>query len=728
MGANFTPTFGAYSPLTPFRYWCQKVLPLVYDDSLSYYECLNKTVDYLNKTMEDVETLHEDTEAMLAAFNQLQTYVNTYFDELDLTAEVQTVLDRMAENGSLDELLRPLVGEQIGGVVAEQIDDAVAGQIYNTVAEQINEAIVDVLNGSTTVQDSVENWLNEHVATGDIVVDDSLSISGAAADASRVGGAIAQHFSVLEDYVVGDCVIYNGELYRFVFNHEAGAWTGTDATKIMLATEIAWIKNELQENGIIVPEYVNLTGWVTRAYINTNKSVGTVVDLTPVESNNYAYIITPVKTGELYKVSGSGGVNARLWAFVDADYKLVSKAQYTSGTHLENLIAPADGFLIVNTYTPSIDYYVAVLKYASQVVDDIKELENQKEDKGFYSLNDIFINNNSGFISIGNIDDTVDYTPVPSSSWYFGIFPVVEGDVFKITGSGGNASRLWCFVDTNDIILSKSAANLHADDLLLTAPEDGKLIINVSFQSFNVQRRAENGGTIYEQSIEKAKYNYKNDGLDILSAFSNVSCFGDSLTASVVYTRDNGDSTHQTRSAYKKYPWILGQKIGAEAESVARGGYTATDWWNEFSNRIVEKENQLIVIYLGTNGGLTDTVETDASGTDYTTYANTNTGNYCKIVAKSLSVGARVLLIKIHQGGGGDVFVTNDVIDKIAEKFTVATVDVPYLTDRKYHAFPDNSGTNTLHYNDLGYSAFADSLIKNVGYLPDNMAVRLIPV
>lgn len=43
-----------YHALRPFRFWCQKVLPLVYDDSLSYYELLCKVVDYLNKTREDL--------------------------------------------------------------------------------------------------------------------------------------------------------------------------------------------------------------------------------------------------------------------------------------------------------------------------------------------------------------------------------------------------------------------------------------------------------------------------------------------------------------------------------------------------------------------------------------------------------------------------------------------------------------------------------------------------
>lgn len=236
MGANFTPTFGAYSPLTPFRYWCQKVLPLVYDDSLSYYECLNKTVDYLNKTMEDVETLHGDTEAMLAAFNQLQTYVNTYFDELDLTEEVQTVLDRMAENGSLDELLRPLVGEQIGGVVAEQIDDAVAGQIYNTVASQINAVIAEQLPG--VAPGVIGDWLDEHVTPGSGVVDNTLSIAGAGADAKTVGEDFAKAFVTTEIYFPGQIVLYNGKLYKFTAIHNKGSWIGTDTEEIAVGTEL----------------------------------------------------------------------------------------------------------------------------------------------------------------------------------------------------------------------------------------------------------------------------------------------------------------------------------------------------------------------------------------------------------------------------------------------------------------------------------------------------------
>ena len=47
--ANFTPEMGNYKTLQPFRYWCQKVLPLVYDDSLSYYEMCCKMLSKINE-------------------------------------------------------------------------------------------------------------------------------------------------------------------------------------------------------------------------------------------------------------------------------------------------------------------------------------------------------------------------------------------------------------------------------------------------------------------------------------------------------------------------------------------------------------------------------------------------------------------------------------------------------------------------------------------------------
>ena len=112
--ADFTPQLGDYKTLQPFRYWCQKVLPLVYDDSLSYYELLGKVVDYLNKTMEDVEALHGNVTNLHTAYEQLQNYVNTYFSTLDVQKEIDNKLDELVKNGTLQNIFNVFINSYYG--------------------------------------------------------------------------------------------------------------------------------------------------------------------------------------------------------------------------------------------------------------------------------------------------------------------------------------------------------------------------------------------------------------------------------------------------------------------------------------------------------------------------------------------------------------------------------------------------------------------------------------
>ena len=46
--------------LSNFRFWCQKVLPLVYDDRLSYYEVLCKIVKYINDIIGNEKELSDE--------------------------------------------------------------------------------------------------------------------------------------------------------------------------------------------------------------------------------------------------------------------------------------------------------------------------------------------------------------------------------------------------------------------------------------------------------------------------------------------------------------------------------------------------------------------------------------------------------------------------------------------------------------------------------------------
>ena len=105
MGINYNPNLSGYSGVTAFRFWCQTVLPLVYDDSLSYYELLCKVVDYLNKTIADVATCENNISELATAFSNLQNYVNNYFEEADFSKIVSDELNKMGESGELERLL-----------------------------------------------------------------------------------------------------------------------------------------------------------------------------------------------------------------------------------------------------------------------------------------------------------------------------------------------------------------------------------------------------------------------------------------------------------------------------------------------------------------------------------------------------------------------------------------------------------------------------------------------
>ena len=92
-----------------FRFYCQKILPLVYDDSLSYIETLCKVSSKLNEVIDDYNelidyynTLPQLLEQITAKLSELDDFVDTInreFAELDarLTAKVDKKLAKVDE-------------------------------------------------------------------------------------------------------------------------------------------------------------------------------------------------------------------------------------------------------------------------------------------------------------------------------------------------------------------------------------------------------------------------------------------------------------------------------------------------------------------------------------------------------------------------------------------------------------------------------------------------------
>ena len=65
-------------PLHHFRFWCQKVLPLVYDDSFSYYEVLCKVVNYINNLIGTNNEIIKYVDELKAELKVVQDWIDNF--------------------------------------------------------------------------------------------------------------------------------------------------------------------------------------------------------------------------------------------------------------------------------------------------------------------------------------------------------------------------------------------------------------------------------------------------------------------------------------------------------------------------------------------------------------------------------------------------------------------------------------------------------------------------
>lgn len=121
--------------LSKFHFWCQKVLPLVYDDSLSYYEVLCKITTYLNNTIEAVNELSETVTQYDEQIADLNTKYTT------LSSSVASLTSTVTSNYT-----------ELSGLVTDLTD-----RVEN------NEASITSINATITLLKSADEALQEAI-------------------------------------------------------------------------------------------------------------------------------------------------------------------------------------------------------------------------------------------------------------------------------------------------------------------------------------------------------------------------------------------------------------------------------------------------------------------------------------------------------------------------------------------------------------------------------------
>lgn len=96
-----------YKTLKPFKAWCQAVLPLIYDDSLSYYELLCQVITALNEVIKELKHIDPLITELINNLEKLKKYVDDKLAGLDeqIDQEIEAYLDDMIQHGVFADIL-----------------------------------------------------------------------------------------------------------------------------------------------------------------------------------------------------------------------------------------------------------------------------------------------------------------------------------------------------------------------------------------------------------------------------------------------------------------------------------------------------------------------------------------------------------------------------------------------------------------------------------------------
>ena len=94
----------------PFVNYMQKVIPLAFNESLSYYEQLCLILNYIkNEITPSLNTLIDEYSDVVNSVQKLQNYINDYFNSEDfnnkITTAIDTKLNAMATSGELENII-----------------------------------------------------------------------------------------------------------------------------------------------------------------------------------------------------------------------------------------------------------------------------------------------------------------------------------------------------------------------------------------------------------------------------------------------------------------------------------------------------------------------------------------------------------------------------------------------------------------------------------------------
>ena len=127
------------APVPPFVRFVASAVPMVFDNSLSYYEALcalwkwiqDDVINVINNNATVTEHYIELDEETRQLFIELKSYVDNYFDNLDVQEEINNKLDAMVEAGTLQEIITTYIQSNVTWTFDTVADMKLATNLVN---------------------------------------------------------------------------------------------------------------------------------------------------------------------------------------------------------------------------------------------------------------------------------------------------------------------------------------------------------------------------------------------------------------------------------------------------------------------------------------------------------------------------------------------------------------------------------------------------------------------
>lgn len=149
-----------YKNLRPFKWFILQNFPFIEADfdAITNWQLFCKLGEEINKIINSTNLTGEQVESLTNAFNNLQDYVNNYFENLNVQDEVDNKLDDMAESGVLADIINE--------------------QIFNDLNEQIQQNTEDIAEINSILDENIGDESNIYFISSNTIITDQNNFVG----------------------------------------------------------------------------------------------------------------------------------------------------------------------------------------------------------------------------------------------------------------------------------------------------------------------------------------------------------------------------------------------------------------------------------------------------------------------------------------------------------------------------------------------------------------------